>query len=323
MPDNKYEFIKVLGSGSHGATWEAQRKSDGHLVAIKIFGDRAWDEDTIEDWEWEKRMMKSLLKDCSPYAVCVLDAYIEVDDGLPRLVMDLVQGPAVYNLIVGSDAASRPLKWQYVTDLINGIQKIHKHNIVHEDIKSENIVYDKQLHIFRYIDFGLSCLKTARKAAYNHRTKMINLAKVDFPCSTYGTRYTASPVMITYTQIEPKSKRPKVPWALLQAQDYWQIGLEILRYYTFEPFENYYIDAYRKWSNDEPTDEFIYDSNLDSGHPYYYLLPQEFICSEILKISDLKVKAILMLLLDYDDYKRVQNFKLVKNIVKGKMDDVF
>lgn len=321
MSDSEYDFIRILGKGSHGSTWKAVKKSNHQNVAIKIFGDLPWDKDTIEDWEWERKMMGALLEKCHPYAVCVIDAYIE--DGLPRLVMDLVNGPSVFDLIVKNDLETRPHKWNLVKDLIKGIKIIHKHGLVHEDIKSENLIYDNQLKIFRYIDFGLSCLAGTRKAAYNKKSQTSNLAKVGFPCSTYGTKYTSSPILSKYTSIKPKKNRPIVPWALLQSHDYWQIGLEILRYYTFEFKEDYYLDAYRLWSGTEPSVQFIEETNLDSNHPFYFQLPKEFVQSEIKKIDDLKVRTVLWLLLDFDDFKRVENFELVVKIVKGKYKKLF
>src|SRR6185503_18322946 len=89
-----YKYEKVLGTGSHGTTWKALDITNNKTVAIKIFGNKKINSRersiVIEDWEWERKMMMALLAQCEPHAVCVIDAYIE--HGLPRLVMDFVNG---------------------------------------------------------------------------------------------------------------------------------------------------------------------------------------------------------------------------------------
>jgi serine/threonine protein kinase len=288
--DSKYNFIKVLGAGSFGTTWLAENK--GKKVAIKIFK-MTKDQTHIDDFLWEVEMISGLLKACYPHAVCIVETYIQ--DFQPRLVMDYVDGESLE-----SQMFSRwPRKINSLAcDLINGIKIIHSHGIVHEDIKGANIMWDKNLKMYRYIDFGLACSKNYAKDG------MVNLNRIRFPCGTYGTKYIASPDME-----EARARAKPVSWNILQAHDYWAIGLELLRWHTFNPkMGMYYFNEYKKFAG-KVTKQFIKQAYLDSDFPIYRLLGSDFIQSEIQKVKSAEMRKILGILLEFDGEKRFKNFK--------------
>jgi serine/threonine protein kinase len=199
------------------------------------------------------------------------------------------------------------VKWPRKTnslacDLINGIKIIHSHGIVHEDIKGANIMWDKHLKMYRYIDFGLSCSKDYAKDG------MVNLNRIRFPCGTYGTKYIASPDMEEYRE----ANKP-VSWNILQAHDYWSIGIELLRWHTFNPKKKmYYFTEYKKYCKEAGiamTKSIIKQAHLDGDHPIYWLLGSEFIQWEISKVKSSEMRRILELLLEFNGEKRFKNFK--------------
>jgi len=292
--DSKYNFIKALGAGSFGTTWLAKDKETDQKVAIKIFKMNK-DKSHIDDFLWEVEMISRLLKTCYPHAVCVVETYIQ--DSQPRLVMDYVDGESLEDQIF--------TKWPRKTnslacDLINGIKIIHSHGIVHEDIKGANIMWDKNLKMYRYIDFGLSCSKDYAKGG------MVNLNRIRFPCGTYGTKYIASPDME-----EARERAKPVPWNILQAHDYWAIGLELLRWHTLNPKKGmYYFDEYKAFAG-KVSKQFIKQTRLDSDHPIYYLLGSDFIQWEIQKVKSVETRMILSALLEFDGEKRFKNFKKI------------
>lgn len=303
MSDSDYTFIRELGSGSFGTTWLAKNKKTSEKVAIKIFGNISLDAKkkraAKEDWMHEIKMLKALLKSCFPYAVCVHDTYLE--DDIPRLVMDFVDGQSLGQQLDTQWPRSVKQGVILAYDLIKGIQIIHKHGIVHEDIKGDNIIWDKKMKQYRFIDFGLSC---------QYKTKTVNLATVKFPCGTYGTKYISSPDM-EYARYHD----PIVPWLTLQSHDYWSIGLELLRWYTLPTTRNYYIKEYEKWSGKKPTLAFINRTHLHSWGPLYYLLDPMFIHSEIEKIPNETVRLICCALLEFNGEERWNNFQEISKLL--------
>lgn len=298
--DSNYKFIKVLGSGSFGTTWLAQDKKSSEKVAIKIFKARDKTKSNIEEFQWEIEMLSALLKECFPHAVCARESYIE--NGDPRLVMDFVDGENLSDQIF----TKWPRKKSTLEcDLIRGIRVVHSHGIVHEDIKGANIMWDKKMKMYRYIDFGLSCTKQYSKDG------MVNLNRIRFPCGTYGTKYIASPDMELYRQTNKI-----IPWEILQAHDYWAIGLEILRWHTLNPkLDMYYYVEYMKFckkNNMDLTKKFIREAHLDSAYPLYWKLDPRFIEYEISKVKNSTSKALLFLLLEQDGHKRFENFQTIE-----------
>ncbi len=305
MGDNDYKFVKELGSGSFGTTWLAKNKKSGEKVAIKIFGNvtmkERQKESAREDWMHELKMLKALLESCHPYAVCIVDSYLE--EGIPRLVMDFVNGESL---------SKQMEKWPrnkkqgaiLAHDLIKGIEIIHSHGVVHEDIKGDNIIWDKTMKQYRYIDFGLACRK---------RTPTVNLKTAKFPCGTYGTKYIASPDM----EARRQSSKSVVPWAMLQAHDYWAIGLEILRWHTFEDYDGFYIDQYEDWAGKPPSASLVKSISLNSWGPLYWKMDPEFIQYQIEKIWNDDIRFICMSLLEFDGKKRFNNFKTVAKCINN------
>lgn len=313
--ENGYRFVRTLGAGSFGTTFLAIQISTGKKVAIKVFGDednkmtRSKLAGIMEDWVWEKKMLAALLEECYPFAVCIIDSYIK--NTIPRLVMDFVSGQSLTKKLFETKFP-RPDD-NLLKDLVNGIKIIHSHGIVHEDIKGDNIIYDNDLKIWRYIDFGLACLK---------KSSMFDFGKKLFPCGTYGTRYITSPDLE-----DAREEHAVVPWNVLEAHDYWSIGLEVLRWHTFKAKILYYLTEYKSYCKENglpmPTKEFIDETHLKSFHPLYFLLPSEFIEREICKVTDIKIRVMLFLLLEFDGPKRVENFPTVCAILDGKFDELF
>lgn len=301
--DDNYEFIKELGQGTFGTTWLAKNKSTGKKVAIKIFSRKReiHKEKSIKDWMWEVEMLSTVVKGCFPYAVCIIETYIE--NGVPRLVMDFVEGESVFDQLYNRSSIpnGRSKQKRLAHDLIKGIQIIHSQGLVHEDIKEENLMWDRHMKTYRYIDFGLSCVK---KSAF------VDLDKIRFPCGTQGTRYIASPDEEAY-----REHSPIVPWEILESHDYWSIGIVLLRWFTFNGKPSYYLKEYTKFLGKRPSESFINKTFLDGYHPTYYMLGPDFLESEMCKIKNIKMRTIVSLLLEFDGFKRVENFKQVVKIV--------
>lgn len=283
-------FQKELGTGTYGTTWLAT-DSTGQQVAIKKL--KVPDYLSLqEDLIIELAALKSILPTCEPYAVCIKDWSINIIEGA-QIVMDFVDGVSVNKLITGLQLSllDRQNDNRIVENLIQGIKHIHSTGVVHQDIKDENLMWDARLKIFRFIDFGLSCVKINEK---------VNTARRNWPCGTIGTYYTASPDMAAI-----RGKNRTVSWMQLQAHDYWSIGIVLLRWFTFNGSYYYYSDLLNNYYKRPPFNRILSRSKFA---PAYYEFSEDLLQHEINKIPDLMVRQVVSTLLIKDWKKRFAAF---------------
>lgn len=306
-----YKYIQKLGSGTYGITWMAINLNTNQKVAIKIFkrpgkiGEEEI-EDIKEDWNIEINALKKVLPKCSPYAVCIKDYWF--GNGTAKIVMDFVRGESLNKQIVGGSQGIKLSKRKndhtLLKNMISGIKSIHSQGVVHQDIKGDNIMFDYDYDdgYYRYIDFGLSCIKKGEK---------VNKNRDNWPCGSIGTRYT-SPLEI----VKASKKRVVFDWSTLEAHDYWSIGVVLLRWYTFDGNRYYYSNLVNDYAKtDKAADKLATDINAYSVYPYYFKFPKKMLCGEINKIKDPAVKLIVTLLLEKDPNTRWENFKTISYIL--------
>jgi len=153
------EYIEKIGSGSQGSVWKGKDKT-GRVVAIKITRLTRWH--GLDKLEKEVNALKkiSLSPNCNPYIVCYYDSYHDVESNKFILVMEFIDGE---NLTKYSNRL-RKANSKYLTkdiylitkDIATGIQILHDNDIIHRDIKPDNIVIDKN-KTPKLVDFGLVC----------------------------------------------------------------------------------------------------------------------------------------------------------------------
>eukprot|EP00826_Nyctotherus_ovalis_P048769 TRINITY_DN577_c0_g1_i22.p1 TRINITY_DN577_c0_g1~~TRINITY_DN577_c0_g1_i22.p1 ORF type:complete len:379 (+),score=78.89 TRINITY_DN577_c0_g1_i22:105-1241(+) len=148
-----YEIKAQLGSGAYAAVKSSVHKTTGQIVAIKIY---------------EKyKLISSQRKNCVNREVRVLrnishpnivKFYEAIET--PRevcIVMELVKGDSLLHYIKHKSEKRLP-EYEAIRifkQVLSAIEYCHKMNIVHRDIKMENILLDDRLDA-KLIDFGFS-----------------------------------------------------------------------------------------------------------------------------------------------------------------------
>jgi serine/threonine protein kinase len=304
--NNVYQYVQKLGAGSYGTTWMGI--SNGKKVAIKIFSrtgkiDTEKIDDISQDWEAEIASLKQILPKCCPHAVCIKDYYFKDNRGV--IVMDFVRGETLNKQIIGSKSKrisfeKRKKDHTLLKNLVEGIKVIHSMNIVHQDIKGDNIMFDFDFPdgMYRYIDWGMGCIKKGEKIKKDGNT---------WPCGSIGTRYTVPKDII----IQRKKKVP-FQWKQLEAHDYWSIGIVLLRWYTYNGDVEYYDNIVSNYAKTKKEREKLQNLlHSTSFFPYYYEFPKDLLLSEICKISNLAVRTIVELLLQENWRDRWNGFQTV------------
>ena len=129
---------------------KCERKRDKALFAIKVILYK--DAKLLKDIEREVAMMRKLNHE---YLVTLHEAY--ESPGSYGMVMDYIAGGELFERIIEKDYLEEQEAVQYLRQLIEGLQHMHSRNIVHLDIKPENILcVDSSSNRIKLIDFGLA-----------------------------------------------------------------------------------------------------------------------------------------------------------------------
>lgn len=146
-----YRLEAKIGQGGMGTVFKGRQVSLDRIVAVKILNKALY-----ENREFIKRFereAKSIAKINHPNIVAVYD--FGVHDGLWFMVNEFVEGQSLSKLI--GDRLVLPVA-EVVTYLVNclaGLAHVGSGNIVHRDIKPDNILITKD-GIAKIADFGLA-----------------------------------------------------------------------------------------------------------------------------------------------------------------------
>ncbi len=153
----KYRINAKLGSGGMGAVYRAQRTIIGDDVAIKILH---FNEDDSLGAERFRREAQAAARLKHAHAVSIFDFGIS-DDGRQYLVMELVEGESLRQLIKRQGRLSSAFAAEIVSQVCAALDEAHRHNIVHRDIKPDNIIVDLRgaKPEVTVLDFGIAKLR--------------------------------------------------------------------------------------------------------------------------------------------------------------------
>jgi serine/threonine protein kinase len=140
----------VLGQGAYG---EVHRmKWMGQPVAVKYITAASGDQDLIEATKAEAKVMAVL------HHPCIVSLYGLTVDGPCGLVMEYCSKGTLTNYLRNNPVIELATKIQMAIQTTSGVAYLHAHNVVHRDIKSNNVMLDGELRC-RLIDFGFAEMK--------------------------------------------------------------------------------------------------------------------------------------------------------------------
>ncbi len=146
----KYELIEFLGGGmSH--VYRAKDTIIGRTVAVKILTpEGVADQDVKDRFLLEARMAGNISHEN------VISIYDFGDlEGRPFLVMEFLQGDSLRTLIKDGRTGDTARKLQIAVQAARAIEYIHSQNIIHRDIKPDNIHVNANGSV-KLIDFGIA-----------------------------------------------------------------------------------------------------------------------------------------------------------------------
>jgi tRNA A-37 threonylcarbamoyl transferase component Bud32 len=149
----RYEVITEVGRGGNGVIYRARDRSLDRIVAMKLIHRTSLNNQRA--LEWFMREAKTAASLNHPNIVTIFD--LGAMDEQPYLAMEFVEGETLVQYI--ERTKDLPLSDALLEDLIRGLisalEYAHEANVVHLDIKLENVMFSKRGEV-KLMDFGLA-----------------------------------------------------------------------------------------------------------------------------------------------------------------------
>ena len=149
--DGKYEILSKIGSGGTSIVYKARRLSDGFIVAIKVVRDELED---IDEHERHFRHEAEALAKMSHRNVRRILAVGQWNGSL-YMVTEYIDGKTLKDIIAQNGPLPPKKAVDYALQIAAGMEHAHMKNIIHRDIKPQNILVSNDGTV-KIVDFGIA-----------------------------------------------------------------------------------------------------------------------------------------------------------------------
>ncbi len=144
---DRYRLLQVLGSGGFGTVYLAEQSRTRNQVALKLLPPLG--QEGLRSFLTEARMFR--LK--HPHIIQILD--FGLAGQYPFLVMDYAPHGTLKKRYPDGSRVPLPVVVTYVQQLASALQYAHDEQIIHRDVKPENMLLDAQERVL-LSDFGIA-----------------------------------------------------------------------------------------------------------------------------------------------------------------------
>ena len=152
----KWRLTKLLGEGGMGRVFAAEGTEGQGRVAIKMLH---------PEYVTEPQVLQRFLNEA--YAaqqfhhenVCQVYEYAQDDNGVPYLVMELLEGVSLAQYVVPGKPISAAQAAPIVYNVLQALQAAHEKGIVHRDLKPDNVFLvpdSRGRYTVKVLDFGIA-----------------------------------------------------------------------------------------------------------------------------------------------------------------------
>lgn len=171
LADMKFEFVREIGGGTFSSVWMIRDMSTARVYVLKLI--------TTDMTEDQRKFFAREVNILAPYRGYrpntrqpsgELSAHniIGILDSMQDVEIIAPDGRTYTHVILMEYFAGEPLNairmdmtpklfYDIARKLLVAVKFLHDHDIVHRDIKPQNIVYNKITGGLRLVDFGLAC----------------------------------------------------------------------------------------------------------------------------------------------------------------------
>lgn len=148
---NRYEVIEKIGTGGMATVYRAQDQRLNRFVAVKVLkNEYSEDKKFVAKFRQEAQSIASM---SHPNIVGVYD--VGEDEGMHYIVMEYVDGITLKAYIEKKGKLSVREAVGISLQIANGLEAAHLNNIIHRDIKPQNILISKD-GTAKVSDFGIA-----------------------------------------------------------------------------------------------------------------------------------------------------------------------
>ncbi len=163
-PFGRFEIRKMIGKGSFGAVWEAYDPDLNRTLAIKVLHPHR---------RVERKLVRRFINEGRAAAKLNHPNIVRVHetgeiDGMAYIASELVNGPELQTLHPLGPRYSPRQAAELCEGIADGIEHSHSRNVLHRDIKPDNILLETTLDadgvrrvVPRLTDFGLARVEEA------------------------------------------------------------------------------------------------------------------------------------------------------------------
>ena len=146
----KYIIQDTIKSGGMACIYKASDPETKDIVAIKTLQPSKINRRAVKGFIQEAKMLKKLNH---PNIIQVMD-FGEEDNRTPYIVMEYINGEDLKKLLLHKKT-KKLQRYNLIIQIGRGLAYLHENNIIHQDIKPENILVSKNGEV-KIIDFGLA-----------------------------------------------------------------------------------------------------------------------------------------------------------------------
>ncbi len=148
----KYRLLEYLSSGSFSSVFRAREEMTNRIVAIKALSKDAYPADRTRYLFTELRAMSNIWG--HPNIVSIHTVEPGKDNYLAWIVMEYIEGANLHQLVQYGDLTLNDVL-NIGLGICNGLKTAHAHNILHRDIKPQNILLTPEKEA-KIADFGIA-----------------------------------------------------------------------------------------------------------------------------------------------------------------------
>lgn len=176
---DRYELQEKIGEGGMSLVYKARDKKLNRFIAVKILKHEFIDnEDIVDKFKKEATAIANLN---DPYIVNVLDVGSQEDYNY--IVMEYVKGKTLKELIREKGRIPYDLALNFSTQIAKALDCAHKNNIIHRDIKPQNILVTEEGSL-KVTDFGIA--KSTNSSTITNTSNVIGSAHYFSPEQAKG-----------------------------------------------------------------------------------------------------------------------------------------